>query len=809
MAPSLKQRLAALSTAATSQPPFSQDADLFSPGGRRKIFNAPWRRNTQDSSGGEELSGRTHDRVQDVMDKVIFQAGVDYETRPMVIMNASGLPDPKEVSYDILLTRILSYLDLYVESDYTVVFFAAGGRHTPSWNWVWKAYRSLSRKYRKNLKRLYIVHSSFFSKMLFSLAGAIISPKFFRKIEYISTLSELARHVPLTQIDVPPAVYQENSKQERQITLPTPHRSNVFGVPLEEIMGYDGEKGGIPRVVKDAIQYLREFGLNEDGLFRRSPNSVLLKQVQDAYDRGQVVSLETFNDPALASVLIKKYLRDLPQPIFPEHLYPTIRRCPQSADEQDMAGVEYIRNLLLPQLAPCTYILLSNVIHLMHDVSLRASQNRMDAHNLAVVLTPNLVAGQNPMRDVMMCAVPGPSLASTSAPTIAASLSPSSSSSSGSPATASSSPTLVGDAVEGRNTLGSVVKLCITRYYEIFDEVRDPSEPVRRPRGASSESPSPTPTLSSASYASGSLDKAGVMNGAGGGGGVNGYGASGYGASGAPVVGSRRRPQTTTNETDPADPMNRLSTGSWVNAGGRPLSYGSDGEIDDSMLVMPIGPGGAAGGGDGDAAAGGFARENGNGAAGNGSEITVKGRAVMEERAGGGAWDTWGRSASASAQAQASSSNSNSNATTPTQTHPGPVTFPYKPRQRKASAPAPVRTGPGSGMGSSMHGALQSPGSISAASSGAPSPSPGGTYTFSYASYTSSRSKTKTKARSTISIDRGSHALGSGRGSISIGRGALRKAAGAGVEAVGITASGFFTPEGAPPVPAVPSGRVG
>ena len=45
-------------------------------------------------------------------------------------------------------------LSLAVESDYTVVFFAAGSRHAPSWNWVWKAYRSLSRKYRKNLKSL-------------------------------------------------------------------------------------------------------------------------------------------------------------------------------------------------------------------------------------------------------------------------------------------------------------------------------------------------------------------------------------------------------------------------------------------------------------------------------------------------------------------------------------------------------------------------------------------------------------------------------------------------------------------------------
>jgi len=35
-----------------------------------------------------------------------------------------------------------------------------------------------------------------------------LSPKFFRKIAYITTLSELAEHIPLTQIDIPPAVYQ-------------------------------------------------------------------------------------------------------------------------------------------------------------------------------------------------------------------------------------------------------------------------------------------------------------------------------------------------------------------------------------------------------------------------------------------------------------------------------------------------------------------------------------------------------------------------------------------------------------------------
>lgn len=42
--------------------------------------------------------------------------------------------------------------------------------------------------------------------------------------------------------------------------MPVPTRADLFGVPLEELMGYDGEKGGIPRVVKDCIIFLRETG---------------------------------------------------------------------------------------------------------------------------------------------------------------------------------------------------------------------------------------------------------------------------------------------------------------------------------------------------------------------------------------------------------------------------------------------------------------------------------------------------------------------------------------------------------------------
>jgi hypothetical protein len=53
---------------------------------------------------------------------------------------------------------------------------------------------------------------------------------------------------------------RENAKFEREIVLPDTLRDNVFGVPLEALMGEHGEKGGIPRVVKDCVEFIRERG---------------------------------------------------------------------------------------------------------------------------------------------------------------------------------------------------------------------------------------------------------------------------------------------------------------------------------------------------------------------------------------------------------------------------------------------------------------------------------------------------------------------------------------------------------------------
>ncbi|KAG8907451.1 hypothetical protein FRB99_004246 [Tulasnella sp. 403] len=410
---SLRQKLSTLSLSPSS--PASSPTTLRgnstsdwsstrSPVIRKKGSFFNWKRDGEDSEE-EELPPTQEDieRVEAVLDKIICQAGVDYETRPMVVITAAALPDPRAVSYDLLLTRILAHLDAYVENDYTVVFLTAGGRHTPGWNWVWKAYRSLSRK--------------------------------------------------------------ENLKHEREIILPAEQQTNVFGVPLEILMGEYGENGGIPRVVKDCVEFVRECGMEVEGIFRRSPNSALLKQAKEAYDRGHPVSLSAFADPHIAAVLLKKFFRDLPDPIFHEDMYPVVRKCPMpTSDSGDMATIAYIREQILPALrTDAAEILLSYVFHLLHDISIRSSTNLMNAHNLAVCFCPTLV-GSNPARDLQMCTIPG-------GPSLGSGLS------------------LLLPNMDGKTTVGMVVKICIERYFEIFEEVVDRSEPLHSPNATALSQP--------------------------------------------------------------------------------------------------------------------------------------------------------------------------------------------------------------------------------------------------------------------------------------------------------------------------------
>lgn len=64
----------------------------------------------------------------------------------------------------------------------------------------------------------------------------------------------------------------------------------VFGQHLEETMSYEAQCGPqrlVPVLVEQCVCFIREHGLEEEGLFRAPGQTNHVRELQDAFDRGE------------------------------------------------------------------------------------------------------------------------------------------------------------------------------------------------------------------------------------------------------------------------------------------------------------------------------------------------------------------------------------------------------------------------------------------------------------------------------------------------------------------------------------------
>ncbi|KAJ3020687.1 UNVERIFIED_CONTAM: hypothetical protein HDU68_010062 [Siphonaria sp. JEL0065] len=322
----------------------------------------------------------------------------------------------------------------FAENDYVLVVFSSGSRHKPSIMWTLKAYQHLERKFRKNLKRLYVVHPSSWFKLVMQVFGPVISPKFKSKVEWVHNIKELSQFIPLSQVRVPKLI-QEIDKSRILIepkdptasnnagiissltswaisltglnsVLPaSPTTTNQFGVPLEQLMGPKGEKG-LPRIVEDCIGFILLHGLETEGLFRISPSLQSVNQVREKYNSNEIsIDFDEYGGVHTACGLLKSFFRDLPTPIFEASMYDTIRMIQQFSSSSTPTQKAFTKTALLPILPVPTYLLLRSLFHLLHTIHSCQQKTLMHSGNLAIVWAPNFVKSVNPMVDLGMCAV--------------------------------------------------------------------------------------------------------------------------------------------------------------------------------------------------------------------------------------------------------------------------------------------------------------------------------------------------------------------------------------------------------------------
>ncbi|KAL0092398.1 Rho GTPase activation protein [Phycomyces blakesleeanus] len=336
---------------------------------------------------------------------IIYEAGLDSESRPILVLCADNLPDPKAIDYNLILGFILARLDEFVESDYVLVFFSSPAKFRPSWLWLLQAYRSLDRKYKKNLKALYVLHLTKGYRIIFNLANKITSPKFAKKLHYLSSLNELRSQVPIPPNFIPQSVVKYDRQaavkpyvpKTREVT-PMQHVSSkpslAFGRRLEDLatIEADGKPDVfVPKVVKALVNHLRLHGMDKEGLFRKSPSSKELRVVKEAFNRGESVDLSQCGIEVAAS-LLKVFIRELPEPLISIDTVQEIGFIPDT-ESYSTEQIELVKAKIEPIYIKKPYeaALLKYLLAFLREVSENSDKNLMTVHNLAVVFTPNLI----------------------------------------------------------------------------------------------------------------------------------------------------------------------------------------------------------------------------------------------------------------------------------------------------------------------------------------------------------------------------------------------------------------------------------
>ena len=226
-----------------------------------------------------------------------------------------------------------------------------------------------------------------------------MSNKFGKKIRHLNSLEQLQNYVRLDQLHIPKDVLKhdrdinkhhgkQNSSHDLKGTLKklVDTKTKQFGVPLSVLLK-KSEKS-IPVVVALTVDFITHHALSVEGIFRRSAQSSTIKHAVDTFNSGSTFEFAP-EHVYLAPNLLKKFLRDLPEPLLTFDLYERLIDSTNLTDKtMKLNALKQMLNNELPD--ENRFVLIFLLQFLLHVIA-HTSLNKMDSGSLAIVLGPNLL----------------------------------------------------------------------------------------------------------------------------------------------------------------------------------------------------------------------------------------------------------------------------------------------------------------------------------------------------------------------------------------------------------------------------------
>jgi hypothetical protein len=203
----------------------------------------------------------------------------------------------------------------------------------------------------------------------------------------------------------------------------TGKKKGVFGVSLDYLVEKDGAESThglgpgalrVPALVDDAVSAMRQMDMSVEGVFRKNGNIRRLKELAELIDnKDELIDLNK-ESPVQIAALLKKFLREMPDPLLtfklhrlfvisqskfsfysfpPSHGVSLNLVCKEISDPEKQKRILHLTCCLLPKAHRDTMEVLFAFLSWASSFSHvdEESGSKMDIHNLATVMTPNIL----------------------------------------------------------------------------------------------------------------------------------------------------------------------------------------------------------------------------------------------------------------------------------------------------------------------------------------------------------------------------------------------------------------------------------
>ncbi|SCU89412.1 LAFA_0E17832g1_1 [Lachancea sp. 'fantastica'] len=187
----------------------------------------------------------------------------------------------------------------------------------------------------------------------------------------------------------------------------------VFGSDLDHCLSLSSQlyqgRFKIPSLVYRCLEYLyRNRGLEEEGIFRISGSTVLIKSLQEQFDKEYDVDLCSFNENVVTEEiqknsystglvdvntvtgLLKLYLRQMPHSIFGDDMFIAFKNVIDSEKNASQVALKFRQLVNLDEMPFENLSLMYVLFELLVKINQKSSINKMNLRNLCIVFSPTL-----------------------------------------------------------------------------------------------------------------------------------------------------------------------------------------------------------------------------------------------------------------------------------------------------------------------------------------------------------------------------------------------------------------------------------